>query len=47
MQNRQPLGICCMAQKTPTGALYQTRGLGWGGKWKGGSKGRGYMYTYD
>ena len=28
------------------GALYQTRGVGWGGRWEGGSKGRGYMYTY-
>ena len=21
------------------------RGVGWGGRWEGGSKGRGYMYT--
>ena len=27
-------------------ALYQSRGMGWGGKWEGGSKGRGYMYIY-
>ena len=27
-------------------ALYQPRGVGWGGRWEGGSKGRGYMYTY-
>ena len=39
-------GICCMAQETQTGALYQPRGVGWGGRWEGGSKGRGYMYTY-
>ena len=26
-------------------ALYQPRGVGWGGRWEGGSKGRGYMYT--
>ena len=32
-----------MAQETQTGALYQTRGVGWGGKWEGVSKGRGYM----
>ena len=25
-----------------TGALYQPRGVGWGGRWEGGSKG-GYM----
>ena len=28
-----------------TGALYQPRGMGWGGRWEGGSEGRGYMYT--
>ena len=32
--------------KTQTGALYQTRGVGWGGRWEGVSKGRGYMCTY-
>ena len=37
--------MCCMAQQTQTGALYQPRGLGWGGRWEGGSKGIGYMYT--
>ena len=35
-----------MAQETQTGALYQLRGVGWGGRWEGSSKGRGYMYTY-
>ena len=45
--NRQPTGICCMAQETHTGALYQPRGVRWGGRWEGGSKGRGYMYTYS
>ena len=35
-----------MAQETQTGALYQPRALGRGGKWEGGSKERGYMYTY-
>ena len=35
------------AQETQTGALYQPRGVGWGGKWERGSKGWGYMYTYD
>ena len=34
------MGICCMAQETQTGALYQTRGV----RWEGGSKGRGYIY---
>ena len=27
-------------------ALNQPRRLGWGGRWEGTSKGRGYMYTY-
>ena len=36
-----------MAQETQTGALYQSRGVGWRGRWEGGSKGRGYTYTYD
>ena len=27
-------------------ALYQPRQVGWGEKWEGGSKERGYMYTY-
>ena len=40
------MGICCMAQETQTGALYQPRGVGWGRRWERGSKGRGYMFTY-
>ena len=35
-----------MGQETQTGALYQPRGLGWGGMWEEGSKGRGYRYVY-
>ena len=31
--------ICCMAQETQTGALYQPT-------WEGVLKGRGFMYTY-
>ena len=31
-----------MAQETQTGALYQPRGVGWGGRWEGRSKGRRY-----
>ena len=38
--------ICCMAQETQTGALYQPRVMGWGSRWEGGSKGRKYMCTY-
>ena len=33
-----------MAQETQIGVLHQPRGVGWGGRWEGGSKGRGYMY---
>ena len=32
-----------MAQETQTGALYQPREAGWGGRRKGGSQGRVYM----
>ena len=35
-----------MSQETQTGALYQSRGVGWGRRWEGGSKGREYMCTY-
>ena len=40
------MGTCCMAQETQIGGLYQPRGVGGGGRWEAGSKGRGYMYTY-
>jgi len=40
------MGICCMAQETKTGTLNHPRVVGWGGRREGGSKGRGYMYTY-
>ena len=33
-----------MSQETQTGTLYHPRGVGWGGRREGGSKGRGYMY---
>jgi len=39
--------IKCMGQETQTGALYQPRGMGWGGRWEGVSKGRGYIYIYS
>ena len=39
-------GICCMAQEAQTGNLYQPSRVGWGGRWEGGSKGRGYIYAY-
>ena len=39
------MGICCMAQETQTGALYQLRRVGWGMRWEGGSR-RRYIYTH-
>ena len=36
-----------MAQGTQKGALYQPRGVVWGGRWEGGSRGKGHMYTYS
>ena len=35
-------------RKLKTGALYQSRGVEWGGRWDRGSKGEGiYVYVYD
>ena len=39
------MGIFCMTQETQARAVDQPRGVGCGGRWEGGSKGRGYMYT--
>ena len=33
------MGICCITQETQTGALYQPRGVRWGGRWEGSQKG--------
>ena len=35
-----------MSQGTQTRALRQSRGVGWGEWWEGGSRGRGHTYTY-
>ena len=41
------MGICYMAkEEAQREALYQPREVEWGGRWEGGSKGRGYMYIY-
>ena len=40
------MAICYITWETQTGGLYQPRGVGWGGRWEGGSRGRGQMYTY-
>ena len=34
---------CCISQETQTGALFQPRGVEWGGRWEGVSKQRVYM----
>ena len=34
-----------MAQETQIGSLYQSKGVGWGGKWERGSGERGYLYA--
>ena len=39
-------GICCMIPGAQPSVLGQPRGLGRGGRWKGGSSRRGHMYTY-
>ena len=36
-----------MAKETQTQALYQTRGMVWGGRCEGGSEGRGYVHNPD
>ena len=36
------MGICCMTQGMPTGALWQSRRVGWGGGWWGSWGGRGH-----
>ena len=33
-------------RKLKQGFCIKPRGVGWGGRWEGGSKGREYMYTY-
>ena len=43
IDSRQEFAVWLRKQ---TGALYQPRAVEWGGRWEGGSKGRGYMYIY-
>ena len=42
---KQPMGICCVMQAAQPSALWLSRGVGCGGRWEAGSRGRGYMYT--
>ena len=38
--------ILLFSVKQQRGALFQYKGVGWGGRWEGSSKGRGCMNTY-
>ena len=40
------MGSCCIAQGAQPGVLWQPRGVGLGGGWEGGSRGKGYIYIY-
>ena len=40
------MGISSIFQGTQTRALHQTRGVEWGRRHEGGSRGRGHMYIY-
>ena len=46
MENRWPVGTCCVKQAAQPCTLWPPRGVGWGGRWEGGSRGKGYMCTY-
>ena len=37
--------ICCVTQGPQASALWQPRGVWWGGRWEEGLGRRGYMYT--
>ena len=41
------MGSCFITQGAPPSALWQPRGVRWGGGWETGSRGRGHMYTYS
>ena len=48
IKNKLSMASCCIAQGAQPGALWQPRaGNGrYQGRWKGGSRGRGHVYTY-
>ena len=37
------MGICYMTQGNQMRARQQPRGVGWGGRWEGGSRTRGHI----
>ena len=40
------MGSRCLTQGAQPGALYQPSGVGWGGRWEGGSGGSTYVYLW-
>ena len=47
MYNRRSAGSCSMTPGVQPGALgHPAREAGWGGRWEGGSRGKGHMYAY-
>ena len=44
VDSQRECAVCLRELKS--GALYQPRGVGWGGRQEGGSRGKGHMYTY-
>ena len=41
-----PVGICCMTEEPKPGTLKQTKGVGWGGRREGSSRGWAYVYLW-
>ena len=44
---RELLEICCMAQVAQVQCSVTSQGVGWAGRWEGGSRGRVHRYTND
>ena len=44
LDSQQEFAVCL--SKLKQGLCINLEGVGWGRRWEGGSKGRGYMYTY-
>ena len=48
MRKKNPLNgnLLYDSEGTQTRVLEQPKGVGWGGRWERGSRGRGHLYTY-
>ena len=44
--SQRELGICRLSQQTQTGALYQHRGVGWGGRGERGKREGTYVHLW-